>query len=354
VEQLNRALPSPGEASEGLPTQDISVKVDWVQGTMPVTSEKRFREAVDFVVSNFEDTAVWMPDQSRFMGINWQCSGKSVNGIVWMWNPPEPGSSKPGLGFISIPGSVLGSVPARDVWRTVRGLDHEWGFKATRFDVALDDFKKSVSYEQVVDAIKVRNYSRFRNASWQENNDKKFPGWTVYMGSKDSDRRVRYYNKFSESKGRVNAYRWEVQLRNSLAYAAFKDYAAIPPELFEEFAPTYLGAVVAGSVEFVDRRPEVRTSRLERLPWWNELVERFGRVRHKRPQVVKTLQRSIKWIERQVAPTLVVLEQALGLRESIRLIRAMKDEVKERLSRYQEALIIQSKFEYGTKDWLAS
>jgi DNA relaxase NicK len=321
---------------------------------MPVTSMNRFRDAVDFVVSNFSDTAVWTPDQPIFMGIYWEGSGHSVKGIKWGWSLPKQGSNQPGLGFISVPGSVLETETGRDVWRTIRGLYYNWKFKATRIDIALDDYGKLVQPEWVVDALNLKDYARFRDYRMDINGGGKFPGWTFYFGSKKSDRIVRYYNKFAESKGKINAYRWELQLRGSLANAAFKDYAEISSEDFDEVSPTYLASTVTGACEFVNKDESVRLSRLERLWWWQKLVDLFGQVRHSKPKIVKTVDRTINWIRRQVVLSLIVLDEGLGLRESIRFLRGMKAENRERLTREHEALISQLRKERTAKDWLAA
>lgn len=156
------------------PQPGFGVKLDWLQGTVRFADVKDFREAVEFVVSNFSDTPCWEPDKPRFMGIKWENSGFSAKGIIWGWNLPSLKNRFLGRGFISTPGSVLKGVDHRDIWRTCRGLVHTWKFKPTRVDVALDDYTKSVSFEQVTDALRARNFTGFQKSSATENFDEQW------------------------------------------------------------------------------------------------------------------------------------------------------------------------------------
>ena len=93
-------------------------------------------------------------------------------------------------------------------------------------------------------------------------------------------------------------------------------YTDIEPEQFETLAPAFLGAMVAGSVDFINRSADTRLDRCPRLDWWAELVEQFGQIRFTKVHPPRTLNRVICWLERQVAPALAMLHSGLGAKFS--------------------------------------
>lgn len=326
---------------------DIAVKVDWLQGTLEFLDESRFCEAVNFVLAGLEDTGTWNYDTPAFMGKTWQHSGKSTKGIKWGWNNSDLENGCLGHGFISVPGGVLSNVSQRDVWRVMCGLHFSWGFKATRVDVALDDFGKTINPQLVIDAIKAENTEGFRTSNLYQNFDKEYQGWSIYMGSSQSDRCTRYYNKEAESKGEVNSYRWEVQLRNKFAQTFVEKYVSLSSESYDFLAPHVLSSIVTSGIGFVDRSENKRLSRLRKLGWWQEFIDKVGKAKLSIVRKVKSIERSIGWIKKQVANTLYVLRDGLGRNRYNHFMQDIFELAKSRINSSHEALISQTKYEFG-------
>jgi len=327
--------------SVSLGYKNLGVKLDWLQGTCRFATEQEFRDLIDFVVDSFDDSAVWEPGQPAFMGKTWSNRGNSVRGIRWGWNPPQRSSGQLGCGFLIVPGSVLGCISARQCWRICLGLLNNWDFKATRFDAAVDDYSKSLCFDSLIEALRSCNYSRFRTWSVIQSNKDDCLGWTIYCGSSQSDSRTRIYDKDVESRGKVKSHRLETQLRNELANQAFREFVSIPSEHFAELGPTFLGSIVTGSIEFVSKQTGDRLARQERLAWWQEFVDMFGQVRFSAVKPIQTVARKLDWLYHQVAPTLAILRQGLGVSELADMLKVTAYKAVDRLNRQQLAMVSQ-------------
>lgn len=292
--------------------EPLQVRLDWLQGTMNFATLEDFKEAIEFVVDSMDDTAAWEPEKPHKMGIMWQGSGRSAKGIRWGWNPPDLIAKKLGHGYISISGSILGGQNDKAVFTMSCGLRSRWKFKATRIDVALDDFDKSVPLEDVAAAVYAGNYARVKTRPELRGQIEDGGGWTVYFGSFKSNKLVRFYEKSIQSQGKIDSHRWEVEYRSDLANQAFIAYTDVQPKYYDELVPSLLGAMVTGAIDFVDRSNPDRLDRLPRLQFWQKFVDKFGLIRFSKVRPVQTVERLIKWVKRQVAPTLAVLHKGLG------------------------------------------
>lgn len=330
--------------------KDLNVHVDWLSGTIRYTTPERRDEFLKFV-EGFTNQNLF-----RELGKPWVCgmtfsnSAKSVEGIRSGWNEPEGDSDQLGHLIISIPGDVLSRMEGRDVWRMLGGMCNVWGFAATRIDLALDDYSKTVSCEQVRSASESGFGIGFRSGNTVKNFGNE--GFTVYMGSPQSDKRMVYYNKEVESCGELDCYRWELRLKDDLAKSVVKEYVSIEPESFEALSAKYLAGCVVGAVDFRDRSAapgEKNLSRLPRLDWWQALVDSVGvEIKHSRARVTKSLDKTLTWVHRQVAKSLYVARQVLTPK---RFYSWLADELTyagDNLSSWHEHLIAQYKIEeYG-------
>jgi hypothetical protein len=68
---------------------------------------------------------------------------------------------------------------------------------------------------------------------------------------------------------------------------------------------------VTGAVDFIDRQSPSRIGKeiksCPRLDWWEFVVGDVPRIRLSRPRKEKTIKKAIKWIEKQVLPTLAMV-----------------------------------------------
>lgn len=213
---------------------------------------------------------------------------------------------------ISIPGKPIGSVAQERVhWLAQFFADRE--YHCTRFDVAIDDYTRTLSLDSIKDccesgdytgANEFRYYKRKRRGEWQ-------PGQTIYIGATTSDKQVRIYDKEIESKGTTKSIRYEVQYRDSLAQSVFLDYTQSPDAVA---ANENISRVAVSAVSFL-HRTDVNLKRCRRYRFWESFIGRVGTPRTiQRIQTLPLLSRKIAWIERQVAGTLATVVMCKGFR----------------------------------------
>lgn len=85
------------------------------------------------------------------------------------------------------------------------------------------------------------------------------------------------------------------------------------------------------------------------LDWWQALVDKFGEVRHSITQPVKTAERMMNWVERQVVQTMCVLSSGMGQKK---FVSFMKEKIRyarqNRMSKVHYTIISQLMDEFHT------
>lgn len=326
----------------------LQVHVDWLAGTIRYSDDKTRQECVQFIERYIGGTFHLEPGVPWHCGIVFAHSGRSINGARIAWNDPNGDADSLGHLYISLPGSPLSQMEVIDVWQLCCGLYDTWRFKATRFDVALDDYEKSISCDQMANAIKAGNKAKFGDKSELTRNLGE-DGFTLYMGRPSSDRRTCFYNKAAESNGELDCYRLETRFKDELAVSVFKNWIGIESEQFEVLSASYLAGCVTGAIDFPNRtsNPEEKNlSRLPRLNWWQALLDRVGSVvTHSRARVVRSLDRTKKWIENQVLRSLVVVRETEGPPAYHSWMKEKMNQAKQNLSSWQQHWIREQKQE---------
>lgn len=291
----------------------LRVHVDWLAGVGRTNDPNSF---FSYLGKCIGQEILVEEGVSRKVGRVWENSFRSASGVIGMFQELRDKSAWEV--YLSIPGSVLSSRPVRHWHKMSRVLRKKIQFRATRFDVALDDYHKSIAPIQVTEAIRAGNVTGFKPG---KDSGGRFiesfgEGWTVQMGAPKSARKLNYYNKQAESKGKLDCYRWETRSSGDLASQQFDDWLSLPEEDFDSLSARYLGAVVVGTFDFIDRAvnpKEKNVSRLKKLPWWETFVARVGsEIRHSRIRSKRSIQKAMQWIERQVVTSLAMLQIALG------------------------------------------
>ena len=318
----------------------ITVKLDWLQLRTLHDSEQSFLELLEVLGHVFDDSFDFAFDRSGFMGRRWSASGQSVRGIKVFFDPP--GDSSPGVGLVILTGSVLAVASAEDLWDFCSLVRAGWCAVATRLDVALDDYEKSLNFEDILVAAEADNFALCHSAQFHKSK-KRGGDWgcSLIFGSSQSDKRVTFYDKSEESGGLIDAYRLEVRFRNYKADKVFEQYVSYSLENALSESSFYLAQVCVGSVDFLDRSSgDKNLSRLPRLSWWQAFLNRVAegvRVPSKRRQM--SVERSINWIFHSVAPTLAVLRHVLGVSAYNDMLQEFQKSGEIRLSKYHWQLI---------------
>jgi hypothetical protein len=102
------------------------------------------------------------------------------------------------------------------------------------------------------------------------------------------------YDKFLESKGLIDATRFEVELSQEIGQCAFESLVCCDSrEAFE----CKIGELTCGAIDFVDKSGAHRhADRMERLPWWAWLVSIVGEARVSVARVIPPLQSTLEYL----------------------------------------------------------
>jgi DNA relaxase NicK len=232
-------------------------------------------------------------------------------------------------------------MPLIDQWRFCRGLDFKFGFKASRIDIAIDDFDKKLSLQKCIDAIENNSYSRVQKAMQisEKMRDNKFIT-TLYMGSRESGKMARIYD--TNQKHCMDAIRYEVEFKRRYATHIWEQVVAYiqdsrdcletdnekldniigtklsrkSDDIIERELSVILGGYAVGAVDFVDRSRQYSNGSLEnceRLSWWQEFIDRIGEAKRiVIPKSDKSVERRLAWLEKQVMKTLLIFSKAIG------------------------------------------
>jgi hypothetical protein len=211
-----------------------------------------------------------------------------------------------GFGFVhvEIPGEVIKAVAPDWVRLIVDELTCKW--QATRLDLAF----VSTIFDpgQVRDAVMagaVRSLAK--RSTFKEISLPFQGGHTVYLGSRQSERMLRVYLD-----GDVT--RTELECKETRANAVFRDLLAVDGELWPVRALAHLR-------DFVDFKTD----------WWAAFCNGAERAYMKLSNwAAVSFTRTRAWLEKQVAPSLALLEDLIGFKEVIRLLELGREKFGER------------------------
>jgi DNA relaxase NicK len=189
--------------------------------------------------------------------------------------------------------------------------------KATRLDWAFDDYNGALEFETLTQGIRDGGdgdlVTVYRSKP-QLQGSKVFGGddWTIYFGSKDSETRVRIYDKRAEQEAKaqeVTRPQWirtEIQLRKDKAAKAFKTWCN------RDFETKYALGVLRGRVDFRVPTEDTNRTRWPVAQWWGAFV---GAVEVEKVKVegrTRDYEAMKQWLHTQVAKSLAILEDVEG------------------------------------------
>ncbi|MBK8975072.1 MAG: replication initiation factor domain-containing protein [Planctomycetes bacterium] len=219
------------------------------------------------------------------------------------------------------------------------------GFKPTRVDVAWDDHAKRIAPQEFAARVWERNgtdrrpevMSKARKGCLHKNlGDAK--GACCELGTRTSERMMRYYDKEAQSNGAVKAMRLELQTRHRAADALLSALIAT------ESVSDAVSAAVSHLVGFVDFREvpcEGRGSRRRRrCAWWADLVGAADAARigpKTGGDLVRTIEHTLKQMPGPFA-VLVAVCGSVGKAAELLVRRAGGPLKNRRLQRHVEAV----------------
>ena len=297
----------------------FSVGVDWLDFTLKnINSIEAARDRLADIEAITSDPVAFQPWQPIFNGHAWDGQGKGIHGTqIWYLasRVDECCRYHPGQLKIALSGSVLArcdiAVLALYLQRNAIALD----IACQRIDIALDDLEKFVNLDDIADA---HEHGNFFNASYSAvvsgGKRGEIKGKTIYFGSPSSDKRLRAYDKFIESKGAKPGNRLEGQFRRKPADMVFHQWIEAQAER-PDSVPRLLQNFVLGLIDFRKRGPEdTARERCSLLDWYADLCNllRASPARIVAAKVEQSIQRSIDWIDRSVSQSLATIKITLG------------------------------------------
>ncbi len=346
---------------------DLATGIDWLGFTFDNLKLPNFQQLVEYLSDSLRDTIILEPGTSAWFGRTWGSSGFAVGGCKLFWDTADSGDIHRLI--IEINGGSLKRLTLRDVWRMCLGLNHVWGATCRRFDAYIDDYARRVDFWDVVrhcEAGEVNLVKTFSIFAKGDCGKRLIP--TVYFGSRESEKYLRFYN--AELKHGIKADRWELELKRRHAQEAFRRFCAFGDSAADitfndptlcakekrllgsdevnfgaEIAP-FLAGLVTGAVDFtaVDPdNPDERYSRRERLPWWASLVEESLKgndtIRLSPARTKPSLERSIQWFKKQVSCFLSCVREGWGRGYFYRWLDAQLKDGKLRFGNYHRAVV---------------
>lgn len=271
-------------------------------------------------------------------GSGYDCSAKVCDTGRVFWN-----SERKDMGVhVKLPASALKALP-RDAVTVLCDLVAMQG-KASRLDVAADDFEGLLDMNVMREKILRGEFvCRARNGR-EERSTFGQPGHTLYFGSGRSDTLLRIYDKKAEQarqgvdvsfcKSWVRA---ELELKNDRADGAAQYISKHRGDWHIEAAGWLLNFL-----DFKDPGTDSNVSRWNTSPWWSLFVEHAKKARIVSAQEERTVEDVKAWVEKQVTPSLFVLEATVGHDEVFQMVAEgsgrLKDRHKKMIDDYNKML----------------
>ena len=297
-------------------TRQVMVGIDWLAGSYPsprsdsnvrvmAMCERYFGDRLDYVLGPGGESvgSRWY----RFLltgpsGVRLETSARTM---------PDDASKQHSL--LIIPGKALQLLSYEQLYRLINEL-LSIGWSPSRVDLKLDDFKKRIRPEVILDACRAGNVKGFRKYRYigesyigQSLDDTASTLYLGTRGSRGAGKYIRVYRKDLESDGHVDSCRLELELSGDRSKDVVTALGAVD---LDEW-PSVIVGFISSAVDFLDRSVSTRADRCPRLEWWHEIVDDALSIPFS-PRVIRpSFERSLKWLKSQVLPSLAMVLEGL-------------------------------------------
>ncbi len=286
----------------------LEYRVDWLQGTFPKKHLGKVLKLTSLLLNGGEF-------KSLGHGIRYfETALKHPTGAIVACGHRKKGRLNENLAYLELRGSVLFPIKQRRLHKFMRVLRAKCGFKCSHTDLTIDDFSRDFSIATVKKAIYKHHYTGFGDTvklDAEGRNGLKGEGIALgRRGSKGSGKRICFYDKGIESKGRIDAIRIELNCYQEYAQQSFEQLCDTPYLLWGKI----IGGWIAGAVDFRRRQGEndKNPGRRRRLSWWAKLVGNFEGLKPARTYNISSIEGLLNWVRHQVAPSLAVFMHCFG------------------------------------------
>ncbi|MCC3575247.1 MAG: replication initiation factor domain-containing protein [Microcoleus sp. PH2017_40_RAT_O_B] len=309
-----------------------NIKIDWLRFQFETSAIGRIQMLLSIIKLPFEKKQQQMPDvrDTNVLALNkiWHEVYEFQGSLMGVYYAPSSGTDVFHRYFVDLNGSALDSMSLEMVHALLLYVQFEHRFTANRIDIALDfplqSPRLSMRYWEgfIEDGLLV-GYRAVRRVMSRGGNR---PGTTVYLGSRQSDRFVRIYDKNIDG---VECDRLEVEFKRSRALWVMQQIAnSSPADLL-----SLLNGVVCGQINFARSRSDVDFFK----------SYKYGPVSVPAPQLHLDIERSIAFVQRHSA-TFAMLEEFMGSLKYDEFMRSVLAVGKLRMKPRHRSIIANAKF----------
>ncbi len=319
--------------------------IDWLDITFRTVADMTDLYAIIEELEALTTSQIdFSPTKPVFNGKMFDGSGHGTTGLRLWFTAGDPFDA-----FAPIPmqlkfamsGSVIAATDQNQLaqWLISRMAKND--VDCTRLDICLDDRDKFVNLDDVLSAHYAKN---FFNASYsgQQDGGKRGDalGRTIYFGHASSHRRLRVYDKFVESGGKILGNRWEVEFRKKLAREVLYEWLEKIDD-GAECVVRWCRNIIVGAIDFRSRNSDdTDRSRCPHLDWFARFIAKLSAsaIVIKAAVAAPTMQKSIDWVAASVAPTLFSLKSVLA-EDFPKFFNELLDDGADRLSNLRRKII---------------
>lgn len=198
------------------------------------------------------------------------------------------------------------------------------GGKITRMDHTIDDYSKQLSIKYIHDSkFTTEMVSRVTTVGYgTKHRGSKVSYECTTLGSRTSQLFSRIYDKFVESKGKINTIRWELEFKADFAVICFDyiykrsfPYLENPKRQFEFSADGYRASILAilkSRFDFRDPSTATQKFRRKSSQWWVAFCEGIESAQVSVPKSPPAIDKTIRWVTESVGTSLNLLSKYLG------------------------------------------
>ena len=317
------------EVQNSCPINGVAIGLDYLQCTGLIPMDERPDKVIPKMLRLLKGfLSCGLTDSGESLKIGnvrtYKYKYTSVNGVVFAY-----GYFPEGLRYyLQFPGVPLRMLLPRQWKALIAALYFDFFAKFTRGDICIDDYKRRVTGQKLVQLAQRGDVARVSKYYYVESGFIGAPGeTTVYFGS---NRKQLYFYNALYMHG-IHADRLEARLREDRAHEVLKHIAefeyTIDESEREELTQDeitarmlrYMGSVCLGCVDFVHRSGRKRRALYEfpRYDFWQSLIDDVGGIQHisiPKPKldVVKFVAKTVKWLDRSVFKKMALCSVGFG------------------------------------------
>ena len=280
-------------------------RLDWIQGTFSSFYLPKVFKICKTVFSNFDFV-------KRNFGVGYFADSyihPSGALIGQNFRSYSGDSNNSDICYLQLSGSTISKIKQSRLRKLIRFLSRKCKFNFTRIDADIDDYSKTLDINKIKKAVDKNQYVGFRNTpNYREYGIKGSRGQSIsfgHRGSRGSGKYIVIYDKFKESKGKIDCIRIEISFYNIFVEQFSQDIIESPFLLWGEIIKGW----IIGSLDFRLRKnpKDKNPGRCPRLKFWDKIFNNSVELKPSRTYKNSTLDTLKSWVRYQVAPTISVL-----------------------------------------------